>query len=301
MKIKVKNKKGKKNKNDKFYTAKNDLVFKAIFCDVNDTFLLKTLIEKCLNKKIEIIDLYPTEATKKNLYAKGKTLDVLVKVDNKIINIEVNSSFYDGLHRRTAGYICDKYSEAIRVSENYKDMPLVIQINITWGLPKHYPVRGIYRIIDLETKIEFIDNVIIYEFDMEKIRQEWYNGDKEKGYLAILDFDEEELKMVGKEDRYMSEVKKKVLDLNDDAEFKQFLTQEEDEKKRINTFKAIAREEGKAIGIKEGKAIGKSFGIKEANIKIAKKLLNKKMPLEDIAEITGLTVENIQKLEVTKD
>ena len=59
MKIKVKNKK------DEFYTAKNDLVFKAIFCDVNNTFLLKTLIEKCLDTKIEILKLYPPEVIKK--------------------------------------------------------------------------------------------------------------------------------------------------------------------------------------------------------------------------------------------
>ena len=182
MKIKVKNKK------DEFYTAKNDLVFKAIFCDVNDTFLLKTLIEKCLDTKIEILKLYPPEVIKKNLYAKGKTLDVLVKADNKIINIEVNSCFYDGLNRRDTGYICEKYSEAIRVSENYKDMPIVIQINFTWGLPDKYPIKSNYMLIDSKTNIPFVDNLMIYEFHMDKIKDAWYNGDKEKAYLAILDF-----------------------------------------------------------------------------------------------------------------
>ena len=283
MKIKVKNKKVE------FYTAKNDLVFKAIFCDVNDTFLLKTLIENCLDTKIEILKLYPPEVIKKNLYAKGKTLDVLVKADNKIINIEVNSSYYDGLNRRDTGYICEKYSEAIRVSENYKDMPIVIQINFTWGLPNKYPIKGSYMLMDSKTNIPFVDNLIIYEFHMDKEKDAWYNGDKEKAYLAILDFNEEELKMVGKGDKYMSEFKKKVKELNDDYEFKQFLTQEEDEKKRISTFEAIAREEGKVIGTKE------------ANIQIAKNMLKESMDIQTISRLTDLTVTDIQKLKTTED
>ena len=53
----------KENVDDKFYTAKNDNVFKSIFCDENNTFLLKTLIERCLRVKIEIIELHLPERT----------------------------------------------------------------------------------------------------------------------------------------------------------------------------------------------------------------------------------------------
>ena len=102
----------------------------------------------------------------------------------------------------------------------------------------------------------------------------------------------------------MSEFKKKVKELNDDYEFKQFLTQEEDEKKRISTFEAIAREEGKVIGIAEGKTIGiaegKTIGIKEANIKIAKNLLNMNMSLENISKVTGLKINEIKAINTEK-
>ena len=100
-----------------------------------------------------------------------------------------------------------------------------------------------------------------------------------------------------KGDKYMSEFKKKVEELNDDYEFKQFLTQEEDEKKRISTFEAIAREEGKVIGIKEGKTIG----TKEANIQIAKNMLKESMDIQTISRLTDLTVTDIQKLKTTED
>ena len=64
----------------------------------------------------------------------------------------------------------------------------------------------------------------------------------------------------------MSEFKKKVKELNDDYEFKQFLTQEEDEN----------------------------------NIKIAKNLLNMNMSLENISKVTGLKINEIKAINTEK-
>ena len=52
------------------------------------------------------------------------------------------------------------------------------------------------------------------------------------------------------------------------------------------------REEGREEGIKEGKEKGKE----ERNIEIAKKLKKKGMTLEEIAEITELSIETISNL-----
>ena len=289
---------------NKFYTAKNDAVFKSIFCNKNDTFLLKELLERCLKKKIEIIKLYPPEVIKKNIYVKGKTLDVLAKADGKIINIEVNSGYYDGMHQRNFGYICEKYGEAIKVGENYADMGDIIQINFTWGLPSKYETVEKYELISLDTKNKYVDNFAIYEFNMDKIKKLWYSGNKEYEFLAILDCDEYELEKVENGDRYMSEFKKKVEDLNDNMEFKQFLSQEEDERKRINTFKFLARkeglEEGKKEGMKQGMKEGMKDsikeGMKEGKIEVIKNLINMKMSLEDISKATGFSLEEIEKI-----
>ncbi|MDR0724021.1 MAG: hypothetical protein LBF23_02415, partial [Endomicrobium sp.] len=58
-------------------------------------------------------------------------------------------------------------------------------------------------------------------------------------------------------------------------------------------------EEGIAIGEKKGITIGKEEGIaigkKEEKKEIVVKLLNKGIALKDIAEITGLSVEEVQK------
>ena len=273
---------------DKFFTAKNDNVFKAIFCNENNTFLLKTLIERCLKIKIEIIEIHAPEKIKENIYAKGQILDVLVKVDNRLINIEVNSGFYDGVHRRNFGYAGSKYSEEVKIGENYLDMNEVIQINFTWGLPRKYSILGEYLLVDKKTGIKFVDNFSIFEYNMDKIRELWYSGDKEYEFLAILDFNKEELKKIGKGDKYMSEFKKKIESLNDNREYKEFLTAEEDMKKTNNTFKEIGRREG----LEDGKVLG----IEESKVEIAKKLLSKNMDIKEIAEVTGLSIEKIRDL-----
>ena len=251
----------KENIDETFYTAKNDNVFKSIFCDEHDTFLLKTLIERCLKIKIKLLEIHSPERIKENIYAKGQRLDVLVKADDKLINIE--------------------YGEEVKVGESYFDMNDVIQINFTWGLPKKHPVLGEYPPIDSNTGIKFVDNFNIYEYNMDKIKELWYSGDKEYEFLAIFDFDKEELKKVGSGDKYMTEFKKKVESLNNNARYKEFLSAEEDAKKTNNTFKEIGRREG----------------VEERNIEIARNLLKENVDMEIISKATGLTLEEIKKLE----
>ena len=77
-------------------------------------------------------------------------------------------------------------------------------------------------------------------------------------------------------DRYMTDFKKKIESLNDNREYKEFLSAEEDMRKTNNTFKEIGRREEAAI--------------------IAKKLLKKNMSIQDIAEVTGLPLSEIEKL-----
>ena len=54
--------------------------------------------------------------------------------------------------------------------------------------------------------------------------------------------------------------------------------------------------EGRKEGIKEGREEGIKEGIEQDRIEIAKKMIKKKMKIEDICEITGLTIEEIEEL-----
>ena len=264
----------------KFYKAYNDGMFKAVFCNPKDEDKLKWLIEKCLKEKVEIIKVIPPEIIKPNIYVRNKTLDVLVKLKGKIVNIEMNSGYYNELHIRNSSYLFSKYSEEIKVGEEYYIMSDFIQINFTKGLSDEYPKVGTYTLTDIKTKINFIDNLKIYEFNIDKIFDECYNNNnKEFNFVAMLNSDEKELKKICEGDIMMEEIENEIRRLNKDEEFTEFLSREEDVRKLTNTLLHHAKDDG----------------IKESQLEAAKNLLSEGMNINKIFEI--LNVEN----EKTKD
>ena len=288
----------------KFYTAKIDAMFKAIFCNPNNTELLKGLIEKCLGEKIEVIEIKSPEVVKKNIYEKGKVLDVLVYSGGRYINIEINSSYYNGVHRKNSAYIFNKYAEALKVGEDYLKMPEFIQIEFTNELPKNYPILGKYEYIDEKTKIKRVDNLVTYEYNISKIKEESKKGNRLYDFVAALDFNLEEIKKYCGDDEYMKKFSEELKRLNDDIEFTEFLSAEEEARKTQNTLinaaKSEGLEEGKKLGISEGRKLGidegKKLGIKKRNIEVAKNLLELQMKISDIVKATGLSEKEIKAL-----
>ncbi len=75
----------------RFYTAKNDKVFKAVMCDEDDLSLLKGFLEQLLDIMIHEITLLGTEQNVRHQKERKKMIDALVKVDEEYIHIELNS------------------------------------------------------------------------------------------------------------------------------------------------------------------------------------------------------------------
>ena len=67
-----------------------------------------------------------------------------------------------------------------------------------------------------------------------------------------------------------------VTIVNDDPEFQKYMSEEEDKKKIQNSLLSEAKEEGIS--------------------QVAKNLLSMNMPLEDISNATGLSIENLNEL-----
>ena len=260
-------------------------MFKAVFCNPKNKDLLKWLIEKCLNKKIEIIEVKSPQIIKKNIYEKGKTLDVVVKVDNELVNIELNSGYYDSLHKRNATYIFSKYTEEVKVGGNYTNMKNYIQINFTFELPRDYALLGVYRLVDEKTGKRFINNLEIYEYNIDKIKDFCYNkGNKEFKFIAMLDANNEELKELCEGDKHMEKFKEEVENLNQDEEVVSFLTEEEDVRILRNTL------------MSEAFMKGEDQGKKEKGIEIAKNMISMGIDVETIIKATGLQKEEIEGL-----
>ena len=144
---------------------------------------------------------------------------------------------------------------------------------------------------------KYIENVSILEFSMDEIGRLWYTADNEDArilfrYLSIFDMDEAELNALPRgEDEFMDKFRDKVIELNQDEEFVRFATDEEDMQMMLNSERTVGIDEGLAKGRTEGFAEGRE----ERNIEIAKSMLEKS-DVSYISEVTGLSVEEIEKL-----
>jgi len=268
-----------------FYTAMYDAVFKSVFCKEENRDLLKRLIETSLHEQIEIIDIKPPEMLKQSIYEKNKTLDVLIKCKDKIINLEINSGFYSGLHRRNAGYIFTKYGKDVKAGKNYQTMNEYIQINFTAGLNKDMPILGTYKLSDKNNDLLFIDNLTIYEYNMNRINE--LKG-KENNFLKMLNANKKDLSKLSKGDKLMEKFKEEVENLNEDPLFQDWMTEEEDAIKVRNTLILEAQQLALEQGLEQGQ--------KQEKIKIARNMLTKGIDIKMISEITNLSVDEVESL-----
>ena len=273
-----------------FYTCKNDRAFKEVFLNPNNSDLLKALLEFILEIKIDELEIKKTELLSGNVNIKDKRVDAIVHTGNKKIEIEINSQNKDYLHTRSTAYICNIYQSNASVGDTYNEDTDIVQVNLTWGLGRNNDEMKIYKIMNEKGEL-YVKNFIIYEINMDYYDKIWYSKNEEEIkknlYMIMLDLDKKELKNMPKDkivDKYITN----VTIVNNDPEFQKYMSEEEDKRKIQNSLLSEAKEEG----IEQGYTSGINDGIKQT----AKNMLKKNMSIEDISEITGLSIDEIKSL-----
>ena len=273
-----------------FYTCKNDRAFKEVFLNPNNSDLLKALLEFILKIKIDKLEIKKTELLSGNVNIKDKRVDAIVHTGNKKIEIEINSQNKDYLHTRSTAYICNIYQSNASVGDTYNEDTDIVQVNLTWGLGRNNDEMKIYKIMNEKGEL-YVKNFIIYEINMDYYDKIWYSKNEEEikknQYMIMLDLDKKELENMPKDkivDKYITN----VTIVNNDPEFQKYMSEEEDKRKIQNSLLSEAKEEG----IEQGYTSGINDGIKQT----AKNMLKKNMSIEDISEITGLSIDEIKSL-----
>ena len=281
-----------------FYTCRNDRAFKEVFLNPDNSDLLKALLEFILKIKIDKLEIKKTELLSGNVNIKDKRVDAIVHTGNKKIEIEINSQNKDYLHTRSTAYICNIYQSNANVGDTYNEDTDIIQVNLTWGLGRNNDEMKIYKIMNEKGEL-YVKNFIIYEINMDYYDKIWYSKNEEEikknQYMIMLDLDKKELENMPKDkivDKYITN----VTIVNDDPEFQKYMSEEEDKKKIQNSLLSEAKEEGISQGYTSGINDGISKGENKKSIEIAKNMLKKNMSIEDISDITGLSIEEINKL-----
>ena len=295
----------------KFYKASNDAAFKSIFCRKANRDLLKRLIEESLEKEVTIKSLSIPEVLKYNLSLRGKTLDAVVKADDELYLVEMNANYYNGLNIRNFAFACAKYIEETEVGEDYNEMKNIIQLNYTCGMPKNYedengkikqtPLVFKYEVHDRKNNANYVKNMTIYVFNVDKILDSCYNEGKEKyRFIALLNANQRQLSKMSTEDKDMGKFFDELKTLNSDEEWTNFISVEEDAKKVEKTIMNNCKREGLEQGITQGWEQGMTQGSQQTQREIAKNMLDLDIDIEKIIKATGLTKEEIEKLSKEK-
>ena len=276
-----------------FYGFNYDKMFKAIFVgeDKKRTDLLCELLSECLETKVDrIIKFIPIElnARRKKRY---KRVDLLLEAGKRKINLELNSTYNEEDKIRNMNYYFSFCSQYTIAGEKYDIESEFIHISLNYNVRKDTPLIKCYTIYDKSHDEELDSRFKYYEINVEKFAKLWYDNDIESVMKApILTMigikDEEELEKYSKKmnNAIIKESVDNLKRLNNDAAFVYGLTPEEDEMLVRNTRDELVRREA----LTEGEAEGKT--------KIAINLLKKNYPVDEIVEITGLSKEDIEKL-----
>ena len=132
------------------------------------------------------------------------------------------------------------------------------------------------------------------DIDVDYYMYKWYNSGKSKEYyeefksILMFGFNEEELKTLEDSDCYIKKIKDDVIKLNGDPNFYQAMTDDEDREMIENSIFISGKQEGIGQGIEQGS--------KDAKIGIVKNMKTANYKIEDIAKITGLSVDEINSI-----
>ena len=282
----------------------NDYVFKRIFGKGGNEKILKSLLEAILRIEIQKIEIKNPEIPKETIDEKLSILDIKAEInDNTIIDIELQVGNTTAIERRLVVYNAKLIAGEIKVSEKYqkaKDTIVICIINdnvvkrnayLSLAMLKYEETEEIrYVNMEYEKEEEYLtDMVKYYIIELPKFKKKKPKvADLLEKWLYVIGGDRKMMEECKKENEEIKEVVEQLTQMSADEYERELYEIRERSRLTYNTEMYEAR--------RQGEAKGKEQGEKESQLKIAKKLLERKMSTQEIAEITGLKEEEIEKL-----
>ena len=309
------------DKETKIVKLKLDLIFKRVFGTEEHKNWLANLVANLLDiplESIENIEIQNTEMVPDYLNQKFSRLDFRVKVNDEIINIELQVHFEEDYAERTLYYWSKLYSEQLKVKDAYGDAEKTICINIlNFNLFDCKEYYSSFKIMEESRHSILTDRFSIVFFELKKLK----NARKNKPVEVWLDLINAETEG----DLEMIESTTNVKDIHDiiftiremsadektryEAEMREKAIMDErsaltnSERRGFKKGEAVGLEKGKALGLEKGKAIGEKRGIEKGMIKakilmVDSLILNMKLSLKDALKIAEITEEQYNEYKV---
>ena len=270
-----------------------DIIFQAIFGEVGSENITKDFLEKILKRKIEKISLDKNPILRRELKDdKLGVLDIVTELDGKEkCNIEMQLIDKNNIIERMLYYWSKMYTRQIKAGEDYDKLEKTIVILIA-----DFNIKGLeeveyhstWKIIETNSvkKLILTDKFELDIIELSKIKGRENEKDQLLDWLIFLENPESErVTRKMEENENLKEAVEKLDRISEDEKMQRIIELRE---KAIRDEHAIY-----AKGVDDGV----EKGAREEKIKIAKKLLKAKVGMEVIIETTGLTKEEIEKLQ----
>lgn len=266
-----------------------DHIFKSVIEDDNLRDFTAYIVGNTIGRPIDeesIIFINP-EYTKDNVLDKGNITDVLMLANGgDRIALEMNKSNNGDLIKRNKSHLFEGMVKTINVS--FKDGITYYFMQICFdNFSLKNKLISTYKLTDLEDGLvdEENENFIKYRINLAKIYKKYYTLDEEltrfEKALAILSFSKvKDLRKISEGDEMLMRVVKKIEELTDDPDMVQY----------------IDVEKGMELGRKEDIEKAAKEAAEKEKIETARKLLKNKVDINIIADSTGLSKDEINKL-----
>lgn len=281
----------------------NDYVFRRLFSHENCKSITKDLLINILNIEIKDISLDHSPILERDLQNdKLGVVDILAIIDeNTQCDVEMQVVSYDDLFQRILFYWSRLYSKSITIGDTYSKakktiVVLITDFDINFGeyIPEYRTTWRIredkYTNLILTNMLEIcIINLRMFE-KMQKENMDlgnsklasWLRFIQNPNLLEANDMDNVEIQKAKEEyENIMADDEEKMKALRRWIHLMD-----------IQAVEDTGFRKGKEAGVEEGEQIGR----KKSKQEIAKKMLSKKMSIEETADITGLSKEEIKEL-----
>ena len=221
-----------------------------------------------------------SEYVRENIIETDKKSDLLISIGDNVINLEMDRRYYSSSNKKN-----NKYIHKIVNHYNPKNTVQICFTSYKEGEELKGEKKSIrkYMFQDSDGNVEDY-GLEKYKIDLEYIENKYYNNDeltrREKIFLMFKESNREILKEISKGDKIMDKIYKRLDKLSED----EALSLLYDEKER--------EEEKKQAEIEYAEEHGLNKGIKQT----AKNMLERNMNIDVVAEITGLSLEEVIKL-----
>ncbi|UTC83464.1 Rpn family recombination-promoting nuclease/putative transposase [Treponema denticola] len=281
-------------------TLRNDYAFKRVFGVEENKDVLQDLLECILDIPPETIaglELLDKEFQKELLSEKLGILDIKLRLnDGTFVDIEIQNSWHFDFPERTLYYWYKMYNEAIKQGQDYTNLPKCITINLIGkGFDKNKRLHNKYLVLEQDTKEPLASKLEIHILNLEKarfVKEGQCKDNKAKRLLNWLKFietdDMEVRKMLEQESPTMRKANETITIMEMNPRDKWLY----DSRMKYEHDRASCISEGYRKGIEQGFA----YGSYQTKLETAKNLLQLGLSIENIAEATGLSEEEVKSI-----